>query len=106
MDISVSHEYNANVDSIFISVLISNNSGSEFTNTGYQLHAYLLEQDLKFPTAPGTNGEAAFEHVFRKAASNINGDNVIPATIADGDAFTYTYAVAMEDYFFIYTEIR
>ena len=106
LDISVSHEYNANVDSIFISVLISNNSGSEFTNTGYQLHAYLLEQDLKFPTAPGTNGEAAFEHVFRKAASNINGDNVIPATIADGDAFTYTYAVAMEDYFFIYNQIE
>ncbi len=106
LDISVSHEYNLAVDSIFINVIIENNSGTEFTNTGYQLHAYLLEQDLKFPTAPGTNGESAFEHVFRKAASDINGDNVIPATIADGDAFTYSYAVPMEDYFFIYNQIE
>lgn len=106
LDIEVNHSYNQSIDSILITVDVSNNSDSTFTNTGYKLHTLVLEAELAWAIAPGTNGEKKFEHVFRKAASNVNGDNVIPATLEAGNTASYTYAVPISSYIFKLNQIE
>lgn len=106
LDINVTHTYNNTVDSVNIVVTVTNNSDSIFSVTGYNLHTYLLESKLDWPFAPGSNGEKNFSHVFRKAASSIFGDNVLPASFEAGEAVTFTYSVALKGYFFALNQIE
>lgn len=106
LDIEVTHSYNEAVDSVNISVSVINNADSAFSINNYRLHTYLLEAQLNWPSAPGTNGEKDFSHVFRKAASDVNGDDVLPASLDAGASVTYTYSVALEDYVFILSQLE
>jgi len=106
LDIQVSHSYNNTIDSVNITVIVTNNSDTTFNISGYNLHAYLLESKLNWPVAPGSNGEKDFSHVFRKAASSIFGDNVLPASFASGESATFTYTVALKNYFFALNQIE
>ena len=106
LDIQVTHSYNQSVDSVNITVTVTNNSDSTFNISKYNLHTYLLESKLNWPTAPGNNGEKEFSHVFRKAASDIFGDNVLPASMDAGTSAVYTYSVALKNYIFALNQIE
>ncbi len=106
LDIQVTHSYNKTVDSVNITVTVTNNSDSTFNISKYNLHTYLLEAHLNWPTAPGTNGEKEFSHVFRKAASDIYGDNVLPASMDAGTSAVYTYSVPLKNFIFALNQIE
>ncbi|MCO6461989.1 MAG: T9SS type A sorting domain-containing protein [Saprospiraceae bacterium] len=106
LDISVTHAYNQTVDSVNITVTVTNNADTTYNISKYNLHTYILESKLNWPSAPGSNGEKDFSHVFRKAASDIYGDNVLPASLDSGASSVYTYSVALKDYFFALNQIE
>jgi hypothetical protein len=62
-DMDIKHRINAKYDSIFISIKIKNNSGIDFVQKGQKLHVAIVEKEITFPKAPGTNGEKVFYSV-------------------------------------------
>lgn len=106
LNIKVNHSYSTGLDSVLITVVVTNNSDSVYELSGYNLHTSILESRLNWPVAPGTNGEKEFSHIFRKSASDIYGDNVLPASFDAGESFTYTYGVPVNNYVFALNQIE
>ncbi|MFH1319034.1 MAG: T9SS type A sorting domain-containing protein [Bacteroidota bacterium] len=57
------------------------------------LRVAVVEKEINYPTAPGTNGEKFFPNVFRKMLPNTAGDPYIPAPLGDSLVFNYTYSL-------------
>ncbi len=61
--------------------------------TGHVLHTAVIEREIEFATAPGTNGEKKFESVMRKMLPSASG-TILPAMTAGQEA-TYTFKWAI-----------
>ena len=71
----LSHTFNANYDSIFITCKIK--CTQTLTVTGPMVcHIALIEKHIHFTTAPGTNGETDFYNVMRKMYPSDQGTSV------------------------------
>lgn len=56
-----------------------------------KLRVAVVEKELNYTTAPGSNGEKYFPNVFRKMLPNINGITYTPASQGDSVTFKYSY---------------
>ncbi|GBU07758.1 hypothetical protein AwDysgo_10890 [Bacteroidales bacterium] len=72
-----------------------NQTGS--ANTNNRLHIVLVEEEVKYTSAPGTNGEKNFLHVMRKMLPNFNGTQINKAWDEDEEK-TFTQEVAIPSY--------
>ena len=90
-DVVVSHAYNATYDSITISVDVTASQAAAGTLV---LHTVLVEKDVTFCVAPGTNGETEFYSVMRKMLPNANGTTLATSwTVGQTQNFSFTTAV-------------
>jgi hypothetical protein len=100
--ISLSHTLNANLDSIFITCVVTPDATNP-SITGLKLHLALIEKTIRFNSAPGTNGETEFYNVMRKMYPSAAGQN-LDAANATG-AFTYTVAAKIPTYIYDKSQI-
>ncbi|MBE9466982.1 MAG: Omp28-related outer membrane protein [Bacteroidetes bacterium] len=56
-----------------------------------KLRVAVIESEIDYTSAPGTNGEKNFPDVFRKMLPNTNGDTYTPAITGDSVVFDYSY---------------
>ncbi len=85
--INLSHSFNAAVDSVLVSVSVT----SDAAITGnFRLHVGIVEDEILFAKAPGTNGEAEFFQVMRKMLPNGNGTTT--GNFTAGQTKTYSFA--------------
>ncbi len=77
-------------DSILVTVTLNALSNIP---TGHVLHTAVIEREIEFATAPGTNGEKKFESVMRKMLPSASG-TILPAMTA-GEEATYTFKWAI-----------
>jgi len=84
---SVSHSISATYDTIFVNVSVT--SDAALTGT-LRLRVAVTEEEILFPTAPGSNGETEFSHVMRKMLPGADGTNT--GDFAAGETKTYTFA--------------
>ena len=81
LNITASHQWTSGYDSIQIGVFIAN-AGSTTVTSGtagsLKLHVAIVEEEISFPSAPGSNGETTFYQVMRKMVPNQSG-----TTLAD-----------------------
>ncbi len=101
--IDVSHVFNAAMDSIFVTAVIT--SSQAYTATGFlRAHVVMIEKHIDFASPPGSNGETDFYGVCRKMFPTASG-NTLPATWASGATQTLTIASSVPTYIYDLNEI-
>ncbi len=58
-----------------------------------KLYAAVVESDITYTTAPGSNGEKYFPNVFRKMLSSMSGDSYTAASTGDSVVYTFSYTL-------------
>lgn len=85
--ISVSNIDNGTSDSATITLLVLGNLPSG----NYVMRTAVIERNVNYTTAPGTNGELYFPDVFRLMLPGSGGDAVTLPAIGQTATFTYTF---------------
>jgi hypothetical protein len=98
--INLSHVFNADHSSATVTAVITATQAVTASGT-MVLQVGLVEQEINFPTAPGSNGEEDFYSVMRKMLPNQNG-TTLPGTWTVGQTQTITLTAATPSY--IYNE--
>jgi len=101
--IAVSHTFNSNNDSIFITATIT--ASQAFTSNGaLKAHIVMVEQEINFANAPGSNGETDFYSVCRKMYPSAAG-TTLPGTWANAATQTITIAAPVPNYIYGMNEV-
>jgi len=70
-DVRVRHWLNVAKDSVFVETIIK--ATQAVSNANLRSHNVIIERDIYFTVAPGTNGERHFEGPMRKMLPGVNG---------------------------------
>ena len=90
-DVVVTHAYNASYDSINVSVDVTCTQAASGTLV---LHTVLVEKEIAFCVAPGSNGETEFYSVMRKMLPSGVGTTLATAwTVGQTQNFQFTTSV-------------
>ncbi|MBP7274122.1 MAG: T9SS type A sorting domain-containing protein [Saprospiraceae bacterium] len=104
-NIDLTHTLSADYDSIFISCTVTcvadNASGAA---NSLKLHIAMIEREILFTSAPGTNGETEFYNVMRKMYPNASGTQMADTWTA-GQSQTVTFAAALPAYIYNKSEV-
>ena len=101
--IALSHSLSTDYDSVFINCVIT--ASSAFTSSGaLKAHIVLVEKDIIFTTAPGTNGEKDFSNVMRKMYPSASGTTLSSSWTAS-QSFTITVSAAIPSYVYDLSQI-
>src|SRR5688572_21882456 len=95
--VNTSHSFSADFDSVFVTVDVT--TPAIFNGTTMKLHVNLVEKDINFQSAPGTNGETSFHSVFRDSHTGTTGQ-AIPNSWAAAENNVYTFAEALPNYIY------
>lgn len=93
-DVVVTHSYNATYDSINISIDVTATQAASGTLV---LHTVLVEKEVKFCVAPGSNGETEFYSVMRKMLPAATG-TILPAAWTVGQTQNFQFTTAVPTY--------
>jgi len=91
--ISLTHHLSSDLDSVYITCVVTPD-GTNPSITGLKLHIALIEKEINFNAAPGTNGEKDFYNVMRKMYPSAAGQSVVAGS------HTYTVAEALPSYLY------
>lgn len=104
ISMSLEHSLNDNITEVTVNITLRNMSEEDFTMADGRLQIALLEEEVVFNTAPGSNGETEFYNVMRKMYPDENGTTV--PTIPAGDSISYTIIGAVPDYIYGLAELK
>jgi hypothetical protein len=96
--ITVTHNYSANNDSLYATAIV--NTTFDFhagTHNSLKFRFALIENQLDYLNAPGTNGETHFEQVVRGMYPNAAGTQLVD-TLLNGRSDTFHFAVKIGNY--------
>ena len=94
------HSFNGAADSIVVNLTIT---ASQAVSGNLKLYVSLNESLITFAAAPGTNGEAKFEHVMRKMHPDANG--ITLANMTAGQVVNYSWTIAVPAYVYSKTQL-
>ncbi len=101
LDIKLTHDFSFDKKTADIKMVVTNTSADDFTGAGSVAHLLLLEKEIIFPEAPGSNSETEFTNVVRKMLPNAMGTPM--ADIAAGDSMVMDLTdVDVPDYLYNY----
>lgn len=90
IEINLTHTFSANYQTVTITAVVTNVSAASFGGSSTRFHVALIEKQIDFASAPGSNGEETFYNVMRKMLPGANG-TTMAAALAPGESVTYTY---------------
>lgn len=103
--VTVTHTMSADLTSATVDVTVTNVGSSTFTSNGNMyLRLVLVEEEIIFPTPPGSNGEADFYGVMRKMVPNATG-TALPSSMTAGQQWSNQFTVPMPSYIYNYGQI-
>ena len=104
ISLSVSHTMNPDFTA---NVTVTISAPAVWNPANTVLHLALIEKNITFTSAPGSNGETVFKNVMRKMLPNPNGTAVDAANFAvAGGSQTFTFNnVAMPSYLYKLSEV-
>ena len=101
--LGVNHVFNADKSAATVNVTLT--ASQAFTASGsLVLHVAMVEKEIGFETAPGTNGETVFYSVMRKMIPNASG-SALPATWTNGQSQTFALQINTPNYIYKVGEI-
>ncbi len=100
LNLSASHQWTAGYDSIQIGVFVAN-AGTATVASGasgsLKLHVAVIEEEVNYPSAPGSNGETTFYQVMRKMVPDASGTTMADSWTA-GQTQMFVFKVAAPSY--------
>ena len=100
LNLSASHQWTAGYDSIQIGVYVAN-AGTATVASGaagsLKLHVAVIEEEINYPSAPGSNGETVFYQVMRKMVPDASGTSMADSWTA-GQTQMFVFKVAAPSY--------
>ena len=100
LNITASHQWTAGYDSIQIGVFVAN-AGSATVASGaagsLKLHVAVIEEEVNYPSAPGSNGETTFYQVMRKMVPDASGTTMTDSWTS-GQTQMFVFKVAAPSY--------
>ena len=93
-DIDLTHSFSSDFDSIFINMVVT---CTQATSGTFKAHVSLVEQEIAFCSAPGSNGEDVFYGVCRKMYPSAAG-SAMAASYTPGNTFSVSFAEAVPAY--------
>ena len=100
LNITASHQWTPGYDSIQIGVFVAN-AGTATVASGaagsLKLHVAVIEEEVNYPSAPGSNGEKDFYQVMRKMVPNASGTTMADSWTA-GQTQMFVFTVAAPSY--------
>lgn len=96
--LALSHTLNASLDSIFITAVVTAAQDLPALTTP-KLRIGIIEREITFASAPGTNGETEFFDIMRKMVPNSNGTTLGTAW-TNGQSQTFTFAVKLPTFIY------
>ncbi|MDQ3141770.1 MAG: Omp28-related outer membrane protein [Bacteroidota bacterium] len=91
-------------DTISVTISVKNISTNDLAANTFILFAAITEKLVKFPSAPGTNGEFEFQSVMRKMLPNQNGTSLTDGLKA-GESKDVTFKLAVQTYIYAYGQL-
>lgn len=104
ISISVDHNISDDLSTISIDITITNTSAEDFALAAGKLHVALVEKEVSFATAPGSNGETEFYDVMVKMYPNADGTDL--AMIPAGESVTFNMEEAIPNYIYNYGNLE
>ncbi|MCX7744445.1 MAG: T9SS type A sorting domain-containing protein [Flavobacteriales bacterium] len=101
---NVLHSFNANNDSIFIEVTITTPNAYSNNTAQFRLHVAMIEKEICFTTAPGSNGEKNFHNVVRRMYPDANGTSV-QNTWNTSESLTFNFSGPIPNYIYDESQI-
>jgi len=96
ISIELTHSLNAALDEITITAVVTNLDTAAFTVTGGRFHVVLVEKEVAYFEAPGSNGETVFHNVMRRMYPGDTGS--VLNTIGAGESVTFTFTEPLPTY--------
>jgi len=100
LNITASHQWTSGYDSIQIGVFVAN-AGSATVASGaagsLKLHVAVIEEEVNYPSAPGSNGETTFYQVMRKMVPDASGTTMVDSWTS-GQTQMFVFKVAAPSY--------
>lgn len=100
LNITASHQWTPGYDSIQIGVFVAN-AGSATVSSGaagsLKLHVAIIEEEVNYPSAPGSNGEKDFYQVMRKMVPDASGTTMVDSWTS-GQTQMFVFKVAAPSY--------
>ncbi len=94
--IDLTHSLNATLDEITITAVVTNSGATDFTVASGRFHVVLVEKEVAYFEAPGSNGETVFHNVMRRMYPGDTGSAL--NTIAAGASVTFTFTEPLPTY--------
>jgi hypothetical protein len=101
-NIAMTHTFSADYDSVFVTANLSAFTAYTGVNTKFRLA--MIEREIDFAVAPGSNGEVSFHNVMRKMYPNAAG-TALADTWTLAQTQTITFGIAIPSYIYKLTEI-
>lgn len=89
-------------DSVRVTVNLT--TPGAFSGTTMKLHVSLIEKQIDFSSAPGTNGETEFHNVFRKSFSGMGGYSINNSWSA-ATSTNFNFAVKIPSFIYKHSEL-
>ncbi len=100
LNITASHQWTVGYDSIQIGVFVAN-AGTATVASGaagsLKLQVAVIEEEVNYPSAPGSNGETVFYQVMRKMVPDASGTTMADSWTA-GQTQMFVFKVAAPSY--------
>lgn len=96
--LTLGHTLNASLDSIFITAIVTAAQDIPVLTTP-KLRIGIIEREINFASAPGTNGETVFYDIMRKMVPNSTG-TALGTTWTNGQSQTFTFAVKLPTFIY------
>lgn len=94
---SITHSFNPVVDSVYVQVVVT--AAQNYTGSSLVLHLAMIEKQISFATAPGSNGETNFYHVMRRMLPSASGTS-LPSTWINTESQTFNFAAAIPNFIY------
>ena len=92
LDMTVSHTFSANYDTIHVHAVITKTG--TITSTNVKVRFAVIERHINFTTPPGSNGETEFEGVMKKMLPNATGTALNTPNVRDSPVVDFSWKLA------------
>ncbi len=104
ISIAVTHTISDDLSTISIEITVTNTSAEDFALAAGKLRVALVEKQISFATAPGSNGETEFFDVMVKMYPDAEGTDL--AMIPAGESVTFNMEEAIPNYIYNYGSLE
>jgi hypothetical protein len=104
VELTLDHTVSADLATVTFTLTMKNVSTAPFGGPGNFVRVAILEDEINFTDAPGSNGELSFYNVMRSMIPDANG-TAMPLALPAGQAVTQSFTVPLPAYIYNFNHV-